>query len=334
MTARQDNGFLILDYSKHIELIPRVHTLVSNMGLFNDVFGSTTVAQVERVTEQTGLISARKRGGDRNYVASENARTENLNIPFFPLDKNITAQDIQNFRAYGEGNAPKTLEQEVARVMARIRRYHSQLKEKAMCEAIMGNSYAPGDTNSQYNYYTLWGLTQNTADVDFTVTTIDPRDVIEDSARKHIIANAADNAGEYRVIALCGTRWFSALIAHPLVENAYQYYDSAQEPLRRRLGGDAINRMFESKGVLYIEDISGYIPTGEAYVLPLGIESMFTNYFAPADVAQLANETAQELYLWYKESDFFRMQKLESETSFISVNSRCELVSKSTGTFS
>lgn len=332
-TARQSNEFKILDFSKHIELVPRVHTLINDMGMFTDVFGSTTVAQAERVNEKTGLINAAQRGGDRNYVDSEDAETQNFNIPFFPLDRQVTAADIQNFRAYGEGNAPKTLEMEVARVMARIKRFHAQLKERAMIEAIKGSSWAPGDTNAQYNYFTVWGLSQQTAPVNFTTTTIDPRDIMEDVARAHIIDTAADNAGEYRIIALCSRKWFAALIAHPLVENAYQFYDSTQEPLRRRLGGDAINRMFESKGVLYVEDISGYIAVGDAYIMPMGIEGMFKNHHAPADTAQTANETAQELYLWYKESEFLRMQKLESETSFISINSRPELVVKSVGTF-
>jgi hypothetical protein len=332
--ARQSNGFLLLDYSKHIELVPRVHTLVGDMNLFSDVFGNSTVAQAERVNEKTGLISARKRGGERNFVDSEDVRTENFNIPFFPLDRHIKAADIQNFREYGTGNESKTLEKEVARVMARIKRFHAQLKERAMVASIMGTSWAPGDTDATYNYYTVWGLTQATAPVNFTTTTIDPRDVIEDEARTHIIDEAADNAGEYRIIAICSRKYFSALIAHPLVENAYQFYDSAQEPLRRRLGGDVINRMFESKGVLYIEDISGYFGTDDAYIMPLGIEDMFKNHFAPADIAQTANDTAQELYLWYKQSDYFRDQKLESETSFISINARPELVVKSVGTYS
>ena len=332
-TTRQSNGFLILDYSKHIELVPRVHTLVNDMNLFTDVFGSTTVAQAERVVEKTGLISARKRGGERNFVDSEDARTENFNIPFFPLDRHIKAADIQNFRAYGEGNAPKTLESEIARIMARIKRFQAQLKERAMVAAIMGTSWAPNDPDATYDYYTVWGLTQATANVNFTTTTIDPRDVIEDQARAHIIDEAADSAGEYRILAICSRKYFSALIAHPLVENAYQFYDSAQEPLRRRLGGDAINRMFESKGVLYIEDISGYFGTDDAFIMPLGINDMFKNQFAPADVAQTANETAQELYLWYKESDYHRDQKLESESSFISINARPELVVKSVGTY-
>lgn len=327
------NGFTIVDYSRHIELVPRVNKLVSSMGLFSKVYGVSDIAECERVQEIVELFEARARGGERNYVGSENAVLRHFKIPFFPLDRGITAGDIQNFREYGEANAPKSLAGEVARVMRRIRNSHAQLLEKIQMEAIQGRSYTGGGVGTVYDYYTEWGLTQKTADVDFTVATTDPRQVIEAEARKHIQDQAQDQAGEYTIVALVGSDWFDGLTNHLLVKDAYSFYNSDQEPLRRRLGDNSINRIFKTKGVTYIEDISGYIADGEAYIFPMGIEDMFELHFAPADTAQAANTTAQEIYLMYKESEYFREQKVESETSVIGVNKRPELVVKSTGTF-
>ncbi len=182
----------------------------------------------------------------------------------------------------------------------------------------MGKSWAPQDPTAQYNYFTEWGVTQHTANIDFTNVAIDPTDVLEAEARAYIIDNAGDNGNNYGIVVLASRKWFSALIAHPLVMNAYQYYSSTQEPLRRRLGQgaeNANNRMFVHKNVTYIEDISNYIPDGEAYILPQGIDDMFQIHYAPADDVREANTPAQELYLWYKSSAYLREEKVESETS-------------------
>lgn len=336
MAVVRSNDFQIVDLGATLEIVPRQYRLITGMDLFRSYYGRTTIAQVERVDEIITDIPARRRQAERNYVGSEKAQLKNFNIPFFPLDRQITPADVQNFRQYFTADAPKTVQDVVTRVVARIRKSHEQLKEKAMFQAVMGKSWSPEDITAQYNYYTEWGVTQHTADVNFTDPAIDPSDIIESEARAYIVDNAGDNGDNYDVIVLASRKWFSALIAHPLVVNAYQYYSSAAEPLRRRLGmgtESANYREFIHKDIRYIEDISGYVPAGEAYILPRGIEDMFQIHFAPADTTSDANQVAEELYMWYKSSAYNREEKIESETSFLTVNCRPELVVKSTGTF-
>lgn len=336
MATYRTNDFQILDYTGMLEIVPREYRMITDMNLFTPYYGRTTTAQVERIDENVGDFEARRRGGERNYVGAEGAFLKNFNIPFFPLDRQINAADVQNFRAYGSENAPKTVEMEVTRVLARLRRYHAQLKEKAMIAAVMGVSYAPGDRRAQYNYFDEWNVVQRQANVNFADPAIDPTDIIEAEARAYIIDEAGDNGNNYDIIVLASRQWFTALINHPLITNAYQYYPSTQEPLRRRLGQgaeNANNRSFEHKNVLYIEDISGYIPEGTAFIMPRGIDNMFQIHYAPADDVRDANEVAQEMYVWYKSSAYLREEKVESETSFLTVNVRPELVVKSIGTF-
>jgi len=335
MPTARNGDFEVLDFTGLVDLVPRTHKLISDLNLFDEpVFGVATIAQVERVTETNDDIQAKPRGADRNFTGRESAIVRNFNIPFFPLDDKIKPKDVQDLRAYGTTDTPQTVEDRVMRSMSRIERSHSNVKEKALYEAIKGNSHSPGWTQGVYDYAVEFGVTSlvTTAPVDFTVLTVDPRDTLEDKARAHIIDEAKDNADSYRVIAIVGRQWFSALISHPLVIDAYSQYSSDQEPLRKRLGGDVINRIFESKGILYLEDISGEIATGEAFVLPLGIKNMLQLHYAPADTIEHVNTTAVEMYVFMK-SDGHRTETIETETSMIAVNSRPELVVKSVGTF-
>ena len=137
------------------------------------------------------------------------------------------------------------------------------------------------------------------------------------------------------MIAIVGSKFFDGLKDHPLCRAAYSSYASASEPLRNRLGGNLINRSWETEGITYLEDFMGVqlgeIATGEAYFLPLGIEDMFQEHYAPADHKDYANTEAQEMYMFVEETP--RTSQVQTETSFIVVNTRPELVVKSVGTF-
>ena len=340
MANARNTSFTLVDYTDEIQLFPKVWSLVSGMNLFDTHNITTDTAQIEYVQEKLADIQSRKRGGDRNFVTSENARTKNLNTALFPLDRSITRADVQNFREYGTGNTSKTVTSEIARVMARIRSSHALLKEKAMALAIQGIGLEGAGIGANYNYYTEFGFTKVSAEVDFTAAAVDPSATVEEKARREIIRKAQDRTdshASYNIIAMCGENWFSAFIAHPDIQEAYKYFESQQDPLRKRLGmeneGDSV-RLFKHKGVTYIEDLSGNFPANNAYVMPQGMPEMFRAYYSPADDLEYANTAGQDLYLFYKENRFDRQYKVESETSFLMVNTRPDLVIELTGKFS
>lgn len=333
MANTRNTDFTLIDYSDEIELIPRGWSLLASMNMFDVHNVSTTVAQVERIQEISTLFDSRERSAERNYIGSENAQTYNLNIPFFPLDRQITAADVQNFRKYGSGEDSKTLADEVTRVMARIVRSFSLNKEAAFVEALKGTSYSGPGKAAEYNYYTTFGVSQPLAPVDFTDATTNPAAVVESDARLKITTAAQDEASEYTVVAICGPKWFSGLIAHPLVVQDWVHYSSAQDPLRSRLGGMGNYRSFTYRGVTYIEYPNPRVDEGEAYIFPVGISEMFRVYYGPADDAAMANEVGREMYMFYKESAFDRKYKVEAETTMLAVNCRPELVYKSVGNF-
>ncbi len=330
-TVRKGN-FEIIDLTELVELAPRTPKMLSSLGLVEDVvYGKTTWAEVERVEEFTDTIKAQERGGDRNFAGRENAIVRNFKIPFFPLDDKIKASDVQDLREYVETDASKSLQGRVDRSMKRIKRSHDTHKEKALYAAIKGTSYT-NNGGQVYDYATEFGVSGDviTADIDFSTVTLPSAEI--ETARAHIIDNAKDNGDAYQIIAICGRDWFNRFVESDEITDAYNGYPSQQEPLRKRLGGDLINRSFEHKGVTYIEDISGYIDSTDAYIMPLGISDMFQMQYAPADTKAAANQTAEEMYVFLL-SDDHRLETLETETSFLICNTRPELVVRSVGTF-
>lgn len=328
MTIARDGKNGLLDYTPLTALVERTDNALEKLGLFEEFFGQTTTAEVERVTLGSDSIEAKERGGERNHAGDEQSQIEYFRIPFFPLDKVAKPSDVQDFREYGEADAPASVEKRVERNIGRIRKSHDFLRRAAMYEALKGNTYASGLAGSQYivNFATKWGVTGDvfTGGIDFTNAAADPALYVEKNCREHIIDKAQDDSSAFEVIALCGSGFFNSMIHHPLVQAAYSQYSSGQEMLRERLGGSVVGRIFEHKGVTYIEDVSKQIARGDAYILPQGIADMFQLHYAPADTLEHANTVAEPLYLFMEEDR--RKVILESETSLVAIVTRPELI--------
>lgn len=337
----KSTGYSFLDFSELTELFPRIPKFMGEIGLFQDsMYGSSTIAQVERVSDGVDTIVAQSRDGDRNYSGGETAIQRNFNIPFFPLDsKKMGAVDIQDMKDFLDNpNIPMTMQKRMDRAQARIAKSQEVLKERARYKALKGVSHSPNDARCQYTYATEFGVTAKVAAtlaVDFTALESDPRTTIEQGARAHIQKYAGDQSDSYQVIAICGSKFFDGLKDHPLTREAYSRYSSASEPLRQRLGGNLINRSWETEGITYLEDFMGVqlgeIATGDAYFLPLGIADMFQTHFAPANHKDYANTEAQEMYMFVEETP--RTAQVQTETSFLVVNTRSELVVHAQGGF-
>lgn len=319
----------VVDFSPMIELQDSPDTLIASLGLFETEYHATTAIEIGKEKVADGLIPARERGGERNFLTMDAPEVKVFRIPFFPLDKNIKAQDIQSFRSFamaGINDSLRTEAEVVNRYMTQILRDVAKTKETIFADAVRGFAYnGPGGAaNSAYNWYTVWNQTQKVVPIDFASTTQSPAAVIEAEARAYIIDEKQDGSTATRIIALCSRAFFADLVNSPFVRQAYQYQQSSPNLLRDRLSGDNDVQVFDWNGVTYIEDIHNNIPAGEAYVLPMGIAGMFQAHYAPADTPELANTTARELYTFMVSQH--RTVMLQSEFSLLAVNTRPELV--------
>lgn len=341
MAIRKGN-FGLQNFTRLMELQTRKIGIFEHMGLLNEmdtVFLDSTGSLFERVTDGEDEILAKARGGDRNFAGRENARSEYFSSAFFPLDGKVTAQDIQDLRLLGTEQEPENAANRVKRLVARIQRSHSVQLQKAMLYAIVNNkTYFPGMTGQEKDYSTIWGAARkqvpNTA-FDLSDPAVDPFETLNKEGRRHIIDNAQDDAEGYEVMFACSSDVFDGLIAHPKFEASYSQYASEQEPLRQRISGNRNNRVFKHKGVIVVEIINsaaGSLGSTKGYLYPLGVSDFVKLAYSPADTMKLANTVAEESYMFLKEDD--RYTTVESETSFVIVLTRPELIVEFTATLS
>lgn len=295
-----DKPFEVVDLTEELNLIPNTWGLINEMGIFRGEGVTQHTINVEATSDTLSVIGDTVRGVRNNVNKDDTRSIYAFSIPHFPLDDQVTPQDLQGKRAYGSDQAD-TEAAVVARKLARIRRNHAVNSEAAKAFALTtGGIYAPNGTVVG-NYYTSFGITRK--EVDFVLGT----STTEVPAKsEEVIAHIQDNqlSGETvsSVTVLCSPEFFGKLIAQAGVKDAYRYYSSTQEPLRNRLGS-GVYRRFSHAGLDYIEYRGSYngtrlIPAGDAYAFPMGTMDTFISYYSPANKMALVNTIGQEAYVF------------------------------------
>lgn len=285
--------------------------------------------QFEEVIRDGALIVDRVRGDRSNVGKDLQRKIHSFNVPHFPLEDAIYPQDIQGKRAYGSATEAETLDAVRARKFMRIAQAHAWTLEAARAQTItLGTAYAPNGTVTQDWYAEFTGTSRPTAiDFLFGTSTTEMLGKIEAA-----IAAIQDNSGAVSitgVVALVSPTFFASLISHPTVKLAYQYYVSAQSPLRDRLadagaasGSLPMHRTFIYGGVTFIEMRDKYngtalLPSNFCYFIPTGTD-FFKTYFSPANKFGLVNTLGERMYVFEATAPNGSAYTLETESNHIS----------------
>lgn len=331
------NNFQVQDWTEELNVIPNTYGTVGELGLFQDEPVAASAVTFEEIIEDGALVVDRVRG-DRPSVGKDYTRKlHSFSIPHFSQADAIYAKDLAGVRGYGVADEAEMLANKRAQKMERIARNWAYTHEAARCQVITaGTVYAPSGTVTQ-NWDSEFNWTRTATDFLFGTGTTEILAKIEEC-----IASIQDNAGNGQmitgVVALCSPTWFAKLIAHPTVKSAYQYYSSAQEPLRQRLAANGssapVRREFFYGGVRFIEmrdSINGsqMIPAGEAYFVGQGTDA-FKAYWAPAEKFGLVNTLGEKVYYFERTSQDGDKYEITTESNFAMACLRPGIIKKAT----
>lgn len=335
MTRSYTNAFEVVDRTQDLLIVPNQFGLINSLGLFGEQ-GITTPTVTFEVSEGTLAVIPDRVRGERNNANKGNTRKiYSLPTAHFPLDDFLSPEDLVGKRAYGS-DEQDTEAEKIAEKLLGIRRKHALTLETARAYAITtGAVYTPSGTVANTSFYDMFGITRKS--VDFVLGTAGTS-IIEkaEEAVAHIMDNVKNGGTVNQVIALCSPEWFAKLIKHPTVVQAYQYYTSTVNPNRERVGGMSMYRQFEHGGVLYIEyrgttDAGArFIPAGEAYFLPTGVDDMFNTYFSPASKMSLVGTRGESAYVFTYRDQKDEGIEIQSESNFLNLVKRPAAIVKAT----
>ena len=329
ITRSFSNAFEIQDFTAELLLVPNQWGLINELGIFREESVSQHSITVESRNGTLGLITDQVRGA-RNLVNKDDTRTlRSFAIPHFPLDDAIKPEDIQGRRLYGSADAAETEAAVIARKLERIRMNHAITLETARAYAITNGAVFATNLTVAANYYTDFGVTRKEIDVALGTTTSDVLGKTEEGIA-HVVDNIQSGEVVNNMIALCSPAFFTKLISHATIKEAFKYYSSTQEPLRQRLGSGQYRR-FVFGGIEYIEYRGSYngqalIPAGDAYLLPQGTSDMFLTYFSPANKFAHVNTLGESAYVFTYRNTNDSEITVESESNHLSLVRRPQAV--------
>lgn len=329
ITRSYTNAFEVVDYTQELLVVPNQWSLLNEAGLFQEESLTTFTATFEEINKSIGLVSDQVRGFKPQANQDYTRKIRSYNIPYFPITDYVLPQDVQGKRAYGSNNA-ETKDAVIARKIERMQASMDATKEIARWATLAnGDIYSPSGVVVG-NFYTDFGVSRKTVSFALGVGTTDITAKIEE-----VIAHMQDNAftGDIitGVVAYCSPQFFSALISHPKVTAAYQYYSSTQEILRQRAGGSGLNRRFEHGGMTFIEvrnQLAGtkFVADNTAIFVPMGTRDTFVSYYAPANRFGYENTIAEKGYVWTFADQKGEKIEIEGEFSMLNALRRPQLV--------
>lgn len=288
-----NDAFSLINLTAAINKIDHVPDRAGQLAFVGVGEGVTTnVVAIEQKAEALSLVSSSVRSAP---VAKDNAgkaSLESIVVPFFPLESEIRADEVQGKRAFGsESNA----EAVASVVNTRLSRMASRLDltlENLRLGALKGQIVDADGSTVLVNLFTKFGVTEETA-VNFALTTA-ATDVRGKCAQ--VIRTMKKNAkialpGSAKVHALVGDNFFDALISHANVKGVYDGFGAAE----RRLGESYVHGIFEFGGIFF-ENYRGTddgstvgIGTDGARFFFTGAPGLYAEYYAPGDFMETVN---------------------------------------------
>lgn len=331
----------IVDYTPLMAIVPRKKNFLQELGIFPEDsqanYADTDFIEFEREEKGVTKMYNVKRGADRQFAGDEKDQKVMLQAPLASLDKVTKPHEVQNFRQYGEENAPATVERLVENRVAHIQRSHEEYMADVQYHALIENKVYAFDkdgneiTGLAKDYSTLWSAPRNTATMDLTNASVDPIKSLS-AGRTNIIQKMGGNASSVNMVYLCNSAQFDAIVSHALVKPTYEEYSERQESVRLGLDVTRINRVFKApnSGLTIVEDVTNEIEDEQGFFLPVGLPEFTAAAFAPADVIEFAGKTSEGSYLFLKENH--RSVVIESEVAYIVAILRPELITDFTVT--
>lgn len=294
------NDFTIGELTTAINAFPVAVGRINQLGLFSDRGVRTPNVTIEDRNGALGLLTSHDWGGEGSNASAIVRNTYAFAIKQTVHDDLVLPSDVMGVRGFGTEGLD-SMAQEVALRLQRMKAKHDQTLEYKRIGALKGNVLNADGTSSLANLFQTFGINQAT--VDFALGTA-TTDIL---AKCSLLANQVEDnlKGELHsgIRVLVSPEFYSKLINHANVKDAYKYHSEAST----RLGTD-LRKGFTFGGITFEEyrySINGtrMINANEGHAFPEGTSDVFATYYAPADFNEAVNTVGQAIYVkqWEKE---------------------------------
>lgn len=294
--------FRMIELTAAVNKMPRIPTLIGDMGLFSAVSIRTETASFEQKDGHIGLIQTTPRGAPLAVRAKDPRSLRHLTAPRIAKSDTVTASELANLRAFGSDSELAVVQTEIAGRLSGLVGDINLTWENQRLGAVQG-IVLDADGSTLYDLYTLFDVTQQT-EVDFDLDAASPASGAlrkKCSEMTRACMRAAGNGwirGRTYLTALCDDVFWDQLIAHTEVRATYLNQVAAAE-----LRGDAATGSLDFGGIRFMhydgtdDNSTVKVPTGTAKFFPTDAAPNFWQaVLTPGEFFDTINMPGQPLY--------------------------------------
>ena len=300
------NAFSAVSLTSAINKIDTKPQLLGRMGLFTPRPVRTDKVAVEQRAQTLSVIQTSNRGAPLGEGSSIKRSIRDFRTSRIAKGDTITADEVQNIRAFG---SETELQQMISEVLDRQMRIYDDIEltwENMRLGAVQG-ILLDADSSTIYNWFTEFDVSQ-AAEIDFDLDNATPASGALMKKCDQVVTQmrqAAKGAfiGGTRVIGLCGTNFWRDLIAHAEIHKLWElttlYGDQSGLSALLSLPG---NDVIQYGGITFMrywgtdDDSTVAIGTDKCKFFPMGARGAFEVAWAPMESFQFVNTPGQPLY--------------------------------------
>ncbi len=296
-------AFTDVQLTETINQIDNTYGLVEELGWSPAEGVATTAIEIAITGNEIRILPNMPRGGQAAVTAPDTEKSHFIGLPFFPVQKTLTAADIQDWHSKANRTIqPKTMEQSLAEHMEKRRAEHDMTLEYIRLGALKG-LLLDGAGSTLLNVFTAFAVTKKQINFQLDVVTTNVREKCNE-----VIKHIRDNLkGEIMsgVEVLVSRDFFDDLVSHANVEKFYVNWQNANQLAQPEFStygrvftfGGLTFREYDASVTLYDSSQAQLVADGFGHALPVGTRDAYQTYFGPADTIDMANESGVDIYV-------------------------------------
>jgi len=285
-----------------VEKVGYKPSLLGDMGVFDPVPVMTVQVFIEERSTEPALIQTSERGAAPKRKGAEQRKVTGVKTTRIATADRVTADQIQNIRAFGRESEMQMVVNEVNRRMFLLRRDMELTAENMRLGAVQGIVVDADGSTTLFDWPTLLGQTIPT-EIDFDLDNATPASgvlrIACNDVKRSILRNLKGLGGTgVSIVGLAGDNFWDLLTAHKEVRESFLNWSAAQE-LRE---GNAFStfRFGDIDWVNYRstdDESTVAINTDKVKFFPTGA-GIFQTAYAPAETFDFANTPGAPMYAW------------------------------------
>jgi len=290
----------LTDAVKEIDYKP---SLLRDMNLFEKQPSRTKTIMLEKKGDTLALIPVSERGAPLDQATKDKRDIRHVDTSRLAKQDVITADEIQNIRAFGTESELKQVQAEVAERIMSLEDDLELTEENMMLGAVQGIVVDADGSTVLHNWFDFWGVTQP-VEVDWDLDNGSPaQGVLVKKCKATIRTMQKAGKGVFtpatEVIGICGDAFYDDLVAHKEVQGNTITPQEA-ERLSNEFG-NAYGAIRFGK-ITWINyrgtDDDSTVAVGDDKVkfFPRNAKGVFKHALAPAEFMPYVNQPGKERY--------------------------------------